>query len=302
MDKIKLPKRFYTKGEEPVPGKSINYYNTNNKLLSAMVNNLQDSELKEIRGSSLGVLLRFYEMDFGWASRLVHYFLTWQIVCNKPYEIWSLIGVTPVRFSLHEFEYITGLDCEDVEVGKDLLKPEIVDTEEIIKFWKLLNVDINVGPSQDELLAAMGECSKWKSSKDRVRLGYLALYATYIHGARSYHHVPVELARLVMDEDAWSSYPWGRIAFKNLIESVKNAEIWKYSYKIETGFVQVLQAWVYYSLPKFAKDYGRPLIASPDDPPLLHFRGSSTSKYYKKHLLEQVFSHLSTNLCMSYSL
>ncbi|XP_024016323.1 uncharacterized protein LOC112089798 [Eutrema salsugineum] len=104
-------RRLYTKGFEPAPDKSIGYYADDYRLVPALKSALQEDEWEEIYESPLGVFLKFHDLDFGWASRLVHHMLTFQIVCKQRYEIWSLIGTTPVRFSLHEFEEITGLNC-----------------------------------------------------------------------------------------------------------------------------------------------------------------------------------------------
>ncbi|KAG2250480.1 hypothetical protein Bca52824_080616 [Brassica carinata] len=39
--------------------------------------------------SSLGVFIKFKEQGFGWASRLVHYMLSFKLDIKKKYEMWS---------------------------------------------------------------------------------------------------------------------------------------------------------------------------------------------------------------------
>ncbi|KAF3607428.1 hypothetical protein DY000_02049044 [Brassica cretica] len=45
-------------------------------------------------------------MDFGWASRMVHYMLCFHLECKKKFEIWSLVEAQPVRFC----EYVKNLE------------------------------------------------------------------------------------------------------------------------------------------------------------------------------------------------
>uniref|UniRef100_A0A0D3ASP1 DUF1985 domain-containing protein n=1 Tax=Brassica oleracea var. oleracea TaxID=109376 RepID=A0A0D3ASP1_BRAOL len=105
-----LPQRVYTLGEEPLALKSISYHTDDSKLFTALKRALNDDEYEELNESKLGVFIKFKEMNFGWVSRLVHYMLSFQLNIKKKYELWSLIGPQPVRFSLLEFEHITGLN------------------------------------------------------------------------------------------------------------------------------------------------------------------------------------------------
>lgn len=287
MSVPRFPQRLFTKGEEPEPDKSVGYYSGNTKLFAAMIRSLLPDELDEIRRSSLGVFLKFHEMDFGWASRLVYRMLSFQIVCHKPNEIWSLIGVEPIRFSLHEFEHITCLKCDYVE---NLGEPDVEVTEEMKIFWALLGVSIKKGPTVDELAAAFDVCDDW-SRENRLRLGYLSLYAGYIEGRRSSVSIPLNMAMLVMDLDAFLSYPWGRLAFKNLITSVKNKEkqkeLCKSSYYV-CGFVQAIQLWVYYALPVFTSEFGQPIRNVDPVPLMLSFQGSKFRKGVRDNMAAQV--------------
>uniref|UniRef100_A0A0D3BJN5 DUF1985 domain-containing protein n=1 Tax=Brassica oleracea var. oleracea TaxID=109376 RepID=A0A0D3BJN5_BRAOL len=65
---------------------------------------LHDDEYEELKESKLRVFIKFQELGFHWASRLVHYMLGFQLDIKKKYELWSLVGPEPVRFSLLEFE------------------------------------------------------------------------------------------------------------------------------------------------------------------------------------------------------
>lgn len=279
-----FPQRLYTKGDEPEPGKSIGYYSNDTKLFAELTKVLKPDELQEIRDSRLGVCLLFNQLKFEWASRLVHFMLGFQLVCNKKYEIWSLVGTQPLRFSLNEFQHITGLNCEHVD---SLEQPEVEVTEELEEFWEKLGVSMDSGPSIDQLTQACKSAECWDRD-DRIRLGYLAIYAGFIEARKPSTPTRVKMARLVMDVDAFVNYPWGRVAFKNLIQSVKEKDIAKSSYTID-GFVEVIQMWVYESMPDLALELGEPFPNNPT-PPLLAYRGSRGRKNLKQALLRQVLT------------
>ncbi|XP_048623643.1 uncharacterized protein LOC106393939 [Brassica napus] len=282
MDKLDFPQRLYSVGQEPFPNKSIAYYSDDSKLFPALKEALEADEWEELKNSRVGVFLKFHEMKFGWASRLVHYILCFQLDCKKKFELWSLVGVEPLRFSLHEFEEITGLNCEYV---KNLENPLVEVTTDMKAFWAQMGVNFDRGPSIDELTTACQMCRTW-SRDDRLRLGYLAIYAGFIEAARTSSPTRASLTRLVMDLDAFEDYPWGRVAFKFLMESVKGVDLTK-TYAIE-GFVQVLQVWVYCCLPEFGAGFGHPIEGSPT-PPLLAFLGGKGKRRLQENMLKQFY-------------
>ncbi|ESQ43620.1 hypothetical protein EUTSA_v10015287mg [Eutrema salsugineum] len=280
MEASEFPQRLYTKGGEPVPEKSIGYYADDYRLVPALQEALREDEWEEIYESPLGVFLKFHDLDFGWASRLVHHMLTFQIVCNQRYEIWSLIGTTPVRFSLHEFEEITKLNRVYVN---DLAQADLELSDEMRVFWKQLGVDVDLGPSTLEIIEVCSNCSSW-SRDDRLRLVYLGIYAGFIVATKPISSTNANHARLVIDLEGFKEFQWERIAFQHLIKSVKEKDLSK-NIHIE-GFVQALQLWVYYALPDFAAEFGEPLSNDPT-PLLLAYKRSRERKNVKANMLKQ---------------
>ncbi|CAA7058026.1 unnamed protein product [Microthlaspi erraticum] len=213
MEKPSFPRRFFSKGSEPASEKSIGYYSNNTKLFESLVALFTDDEWAELEGSPLGVFFRFARRTFNWASMIVKCILTCQIACNKPFEIWSVVGHNPVRFSLNEFAHITGLNCEYTE---NLQTPSCadVDEDEFSEFWHKLGVPLT--------------------------------------SARESTATPLGMAKLVMDLEEFEAYPWGRVAFLNLIQSVKSANLSKHY--VLCGFVEVLQLWTTTLCPPSAKN------------------------------------------------
>ncbi|KAF3574873.1 hypothetical protein F2Q69_00060336 [Brassica cretica] len=165
MEKPKLPRRIYTLGEEPPAVHSISYH-TCWTLHVALKKAFHDDEYEELKESKLGVFIKFQELGFDWASRLVHYMLGFQLDIKKNYELWSLVGPQPVRFSLLEFENLTGLNCEYIE---DLKRPHCIVTKELTSFWEMLGVHVEARSSTQEIIAAFERC-EWWSRDDRKRL------------------------------------------------------------------------------------------------------------------------------------
>ncbi|KAF3581079.1 hypothetical protein DY000_02032260 [Brassica cretica] len=90
MDIPELPRRIHTLGEEPPAINSI-LYHTCWMLHTALKNAPHDDEYEELKESKLGVFIKFQELGFDWASRLVHYMLGFQLDIKKKYELWSLV-------------------------------------------------------------------------------------------------------------------------------------------------------------------------------------------------------------------
>ncbi|KAF8118662.1 hypothetical protein N665_0003s0037 [Sinapis alba] len=170
---LELPKTIFTLGEEPFPIKSITYHTYDSKFFSAVRDVLHDDEYEELKESRLGVFLKFKEMDFGWASRLLHYMLCFQLNIKKKYELWSLVGADPLRFSLIEFEQLTGLSCEYIE---NLENPRCEVTNEMTSFWERIGVFVDAGPSLEQIIRACKRYQEW-SQDDRMRLEYLAIFS-----------------------------------------------------------------------------------------------------------------------------
>ncbi|KAF8114898.1 hypothetical protein N665_0032s0029 [Sinapis alba] len=201
--------------EEPFPIKSIAYHTYDSKLFSAVRDALHDDEYEEPKESRLRVFLKFKEMDFGWASRLVHYMLCFQLNIKKKYELWSLVGA-----------------------DQHLENPRCEVTNEITSFWERIGVSVDACPSSEQIIRALKRCQEW-SRDDRMWLGYLAIFFGFIEGRKYSSATRASLARLVMDLEKFENYPWGRVAFKVLMDSSRAKDFTK-SYTVD-GFIQVLQ-------------------------------------------------------------
>uniref|UniRef100_A0A0D3CHC0 Ubiquitin-like protease family profile domain-containing protein n=1 Tax=Brassica oleracea var. oleracea TaxID=109376 RepID=A0A0D3CHC0_BRAOL len=204
MDLPELPPRMFILGEDLAAIRSISYHSDDTKLFKALCDCLTADEYEDLKASKLGVFIKFKELDFGWTSRL--------------------------------FEHLTGPNCDYI---KDLENPRCEVTKEMAAFWEKMGVDLDTGLSIEQITEAFYRCNQW-SRDDRKRLGYLAIYAGYIEGKKFSTTTPDSLARLVMDLEKFENYPWGRVAFKVLMDTLKAKDLTQTGYTVD-GFIQVIQ-------------------------------------------------------------
>ncbi|XP_013607991.1 PREDICTED: uncharacterized protein LOC106314707 [Brassica oleracea var. oleracea] len=122
MDLPELPPRMFTLREELAAIRSISYHSDDMKLFKALCDCLTADEYEDLKASKLGVFIKFKKLEFGWTSRLVHFMLCFHLDIKKKFELWSLVASQPARFSLIEFEHLTGLNCDYI---KDLENPRV---------------------------------------------------------------------------------------------------------------------------------------------------------------------------------
>lgn len=89
---------------------------------------------ESIKESAVGVITKLKALDYTWSAKTVHHLLTNQLVVDSIHEMWSLIEGQPIRFSIHEFGEITGLNCEPFNIHD---KVEI-DHKQFMKIWVCL--------------------------------------------------------------------------------------------------------------------------------------------------------------------
>ncbi|ESQ48174.1 hypothetical protein EUTSA_v10021997mg, partial [Eutrema salsugineum] len=258
--KKRYPPLLFAEGKAPSQLRSMNHncYLSNLKMVEIGVGaDVWDA----LKTSSVGVIAKLKEVDYTWCAGVVHYLLTHQLVIEKPYEIWTLIDSQPIRFSLHEFEEITGLNCAPFQDKENW----DVDHKE---FWAEMNVSTGNGPSLKELQAVLDRCKDWSFEKRRM-VGWLSLLSIGIYGISPTSRIPLDKAKRVLDADVFESYPWGRVAFRSLIESIKVITYGvKKSYTMH-GCVHVLLILAYETIEGLGERYGNERISPAV--PLLYF-------------------------------
>ena len=110
------------------------------------------------------------------------------------------------------------------------------------------------GPKFSELEKVFDFSSTWSKEK-RMMVGRLCILSICVHGLHSGFRIPLASAKRVLDPVSFEKYPWGRVAFSSLVDSVKIVDYDKESYTIR-GFVHAMLVWVYESVPGICELFG----------------------------------------------
>ncbi|KAF8088111.1 hypothetical protein N665_0553s0011 [Sinapis alba] len=73
-------------------------------------------ELQYIKDSCFGKLFELPARQCPVSCKLIHAFLTRQLLCEDSQTLWSVFRINPIRFGLQEFGTITGLPCGDFPI------------------------------------------------------------------------------------------------------------------------------------------------------------------------------------------
>lgn len=105
-----LPKRFFSTDRYPTRGR-VNSYSKPHYLVDILSVLDGTPELVTLKSSSFSSLFELPVRRCSLSGKLVHNFLCRKIVTKDSDELWFTFGGYPLRFSLSEFEQITGLPC-----------------------------------------------------------------------------------------------------------------------------------------------------------------------------------------------
>ncbi|CAH8390018.1 unnamed protein product [Eruca vesicaria subsp. sativa] len=251
----KYPPRLYEVGKTLIQGRSMNHscFLANLQTIKEAVGEEVWSELRE---SAIGVIVKLKEMEYIWSAKAVHYFLANQLAIDSRHETWSLIDVMPLRFSLYEFGEIIGLNCDPFD------KHDVWDVDHR-EFWLEMKVPTLYGPTLKELQKLVFDD---RSDQRIPRADTAGSEGRGLHEA--YRGSSPRLG------EAFQRYPWGRIGFSSLIDSIKTITFHgKKSYTIH-GCVHALLIWVYEFVPGIGEQYGNRIEGA--EVPLLSWDGSRT--------------------------
>ncbi|CAA7032673.1 unnamed protein product [Microthlaspi erraticum] len=111
------------------------------------------------------------------------------------------------------------------------------------------------GPSWHELNGALGRCSTWTYEQKRM-LALLFVVHIGIYGISRSSRISFKHAKRVLVPESFESYPWGRVGFKELMESIKVAKLDGKTYVVH-GCVHALLIWAYEAIPIIGEKFGK---------------------------------------------
>lgn len=127
------------------------------------------------------------------------------------------------------------------------------------------------GPMLSELRLLLPRVSDWPFEKRRM-FGLLCVLSVGIFGISPGSRIPLEAANTVLDAEAFERYPWGRVGFSSLVNSIKIVSYEGRKKYTLRGCVHALLIWVYESIPGIGHEYGNHIQGN--QVPLLSWLGS----------------------------
>ncbi|KAF8112793.1 hypothetical protein N665_0061s0002 [Sinapis alba] len=221
------PPRLYAEGASNLQNKEINHscHMGDFPIVKEEIGHDVWDHLKEF---SVGIIAKLVDRKFLWSSKTLHYLLCRQLQVYKK-EIWSLVVDQPIRFSLHKFGEITGLNTYPLST-------------------KIFELGQYKTP-------ALEVCRRWIFEKHKW-LGLLLLQTMKLYPLHHNSRILFEIAKRVFDDEAMMTYPWGQSAYEVLVNSIKILSPQGRSYT-KSGLNDVLQVWAYESVSYFVEHFGR---------------------------------------------
>ncbi|CAA7057328.1 unnamed protein product [Microthlaspi erraticum] len=233
---------------------------------------------ERIRNSRFGKLWDFPASRCPISCKLIHALLCRQLLSKKRYEMWTVFGGQPMRFSLAEFASVIGLHCGEYPEGYD---PDWYPptTKGPDKWWKKF-----IG---NDSRRTLGDISKSlrngevEDSEQKLRLCLILLVDGVLCVSSQVHRPTPKYVAMLEDIDAFLEFPWGRESFIKTIATmgplvgkeedpvgtlVKN--LGQESFRL-LGFPLALQVWAFQAIHVLS----RYLPASATDDTLLSLEG-----------------------------
>ncbi|KAF8099072.1 hypothetical protein N665_0252s0010 [Sinapis alba] len=210
---LQIPCRIFAAGKEPVGVRVTPYHKP--YAIRQILNALDVEEVETIKASPFGKLVEIGEKP-SFSGRFGRFIISRKLKVSKKHEAWFIFAGKPVRFSLREFAYVTGLNCGKLSRHtKKRAKKNISEKP----YWGEL-----FGTLKDVLVTFVVRMLKRRTVTDRCmreKYALLALLAAVILPTTHTPRISQDHAEFIKDLDIFFAYPWGRISFDMLMSSIK---------------------------------------------------------------------------------
>lgn len=168
------------------------------------------SEYDRLLNSCFGSLFALPVSQCPISCKLIHALICRQLITKKKYELWTVFGGQPLRFSLVEFGSVTGLPYGEFPDNYDP-QSEPEPEEGVLSYWdelfgedKLITLsDIRTRLSTPGLV--LGD--------NRLRLALLLIVDGVLLAKQQYHRPSFKYVLMLEDIEAFLEFPWGRESF-----------------------------------------------------------------------------------------
>lgn len=198
---------------EPVGVRVTPYHKPH--AIRQILNALHPDEVDTIRSSPFGKPVEIADKP-SFSGRFGRFIISRQLKVDKKHEAWFIFSGKPIRFSLREFAYITGMNC-----GK-LPKHQKKNSEKFLSkkpYWGEL-----FGTMTEVPVTSVVKMLKKRTVTDRdIRIKYALLAFLYAVILPTTHtpRISQVFAERIKNLDDFFSYPWGRLSFDMLMTSIK---------------------------------------------------------------------------------
>jgi len=213
----RLPPRHFA--TDRYPDARLNIYSRPD-ILTVICDVLKGSkEMETIIDSCFGSLFSLRVSECPISGKLVHALLCRQLVTKQKYEMWTVFGGQPLRFSLVEFGSVTGLPCGEFpeEYEPDFFPRRENGTND---YWNVL-----IGEDKNATLADVS--SKFQALKGienplKLPLALLLIVDGVLIANNQTHRPTFKYVKMLEDIDSFLAFPWGRESFLKTIQIMRH--------------------------------------------------------------------------------
>ncbi|KAG2328383.1 hypothetical protein Bca52824_011111 [Brassica carinata] len=211
-----LPPRLFV--TDRFPTKDLNIYSSPD-LLPFIRNVLRGTpEFETIRKSCFGKLFDLPARHCPVSYKLIHSFLTRQLLCLPKNTLWSVFGGFPFRYGLEEFGTVTGLSCgpfpaesqtntgKAIIAGKDSVWKRLFGRRKVVtiaELCRMLETDENM--------------SGWK----KIRIALIIIVDGVLIAHKQEPRPTPRYVWMVETLKKFFAFPWGRESFLKTITCMK---------------------------------------------------------------------------------
>lgn len=243
---------MFAAGEEPA-GERVNTYHKPKRIESIM-EALQPDEIEFMRNSTFGKIISQAENP-SFSGAFGQFVIVRMLKVRKKFEIWFLFAGKPVRMSLSEFAFVTGLNCNKI-VKKSSKRKKNPITEKL--YWGELFGSLKFCPVETAI--EMLKKNKVKDPQMRLKYACLAFTASVLLPTSHLCRIIPEHVEMIRDLSAFLAYPWGRVTFEMLVTGIKKKDEISLSQSSVAlpGFVDAIQMVFMAAIPKIKEVVPQP--------------------------------------------
>ncbi|CAA7019983.1 unnamed protein product [Microthlaspi erraticum] len=201
-----LPSRVFAMDCYPEPAR-LNIY-SKASVIGSVADALAGTEaLETLLGSQFRQLFMLLVAGCPNSGKLIHSILARQLITKKKYELWAVFGGKPIRFSIREFQRVSGLKCSKIPQGHPLVP---VVSKERSRKWKELYGAHCKHMSVEGALKLLAD--KDLDECKRLPIALIILIDGVLVTNKTLKLTPAYVDKLE-DVQAFLDFPWGRLSF-----------------------------------------------------------------------------------------